>query len=152
MKKSLSISEWHEFAGEGKAPPMRIKLNGYSMNPIIRGYRDYVTVIPAEKESKVGDIVLFCEPNTERYVMHRIWIIEKDRFLTWGDNCSKPDGWISQNDIWGKVVLIERGKWRIYPDPNRGRRWAFLWHRIGWIYRFNNRIMTGLRHKIRKHR
>ena len=82
MNKSISILKWHQMAIEEKAPPVRILLNGHSMNPAIRGYKDYVT------------------------------IIEKEMVLTWGDNCSDPDGWIPLKNIWGRVVLIEKGKKR----------------------------------------
>ena len=150
MNKKLSIPEWHQMATEGNAPPVRITLSGYSMNPLIRGYRDYVTVKPTEGRIEVGDIVLFCEIGTNRYVIHRVWILEEDRVLTWGDNCLKADGWIKKEDVWGKVVLIERGKRIIHPDPQKGIRWATFWHPLGRVYRFGRRIKQGVLYRIKK--
>ena len=136
MIKSLSISEWHRLAEEGNAPPVRIQLTGNSMFPLIRRYRDYVTVMPPEGPFATGDIVMFMDPGKGRYVMHRVWSIKEDMILTWGDNCRDPDWWMPVGDILGKTVLIERGKRTICPDPEKGRKWAAFWHQAGKIYRF----------------
>ncbi len=150
MKRSLSIPTWHHLAQEGKAPPVRIQLNGYSMNPLIRGYRDYVTVIPIQDQLQNGDIVMFCEPGTERYVIHRIWDQNAEKILTWGDNCLYPDGWLSADAILGKISLIERGKRRIQPNPRKGIIWAGFWHRVGKAYRLYRRYKAGIIRRIRK--
>ena len=135
MKRELSILEWHQMALDGNAPPMRIRLNGGSMDPLIRWNRDYVTIIPTGKEIEIGDIVLFSEPNQNRYVVHRIWDIQDGKVQTWGDNCPQPDDWISRELIWGKVVLIERGRRKIIPETGKGKKWAKFWHHMGKIYR-----------------
>ena len=150
MNKSLSVSEWHRLAEAGNLLPVRITLSGYSMNPFIRGFRDYVTIMPQDGLPVAGDIVMFCKPGTERYVMHRVWTVRNNMVLTWGDNCRKPDGWMPVDCIWGKVILIERGKRTIHPNPIKGLRWAAFWHHAGKIYRFVRRIRNGLIHIIRK--
>ena len=150
MKRSLSIPEWHRMAINGEAPPVRIQLNGYSMNPLIRGYCDYVTVISLKNQLQIGDIVMFCEPGTQRYVIHRIWDQKDGKVLTWGDNCRKPDGWIPAEAIWGVVSLIERGKRMICPDPPKGIKWAKFWHQAGKIYRLCQRCKAGVIRRIRK--
>ena len=150
MNISISIPEWHRMAEEGNAPPARIQLNGFSMNPLIRGYRDYVTVVHLEELPEVGDIVLFCERDTGRYVMHRVWEVNDGMVLTWGDNCSGPDTWLRPEDIWGKAVKIERGKHVITPDPIRGVRWAKFWHKAGKCYRLCRRYKNGIMRRIRK--
>ena len=150
MKKTLSIPEWHRMAAEGNAPPVRIMLEGISMHPAIRINRDYVTVVPLDGTPVAGDIVLFRHPGTKRYVMHRVWAVKDGRVLTWGDNCSGPDGWMAPEDIWGKAVLIERGKRNYRPDPRRGMRWAAFWHRAGRFYRFARQIAKRIRDRIRK--
>ena len=130
--------------------PVRIKLSGYSMNPLIRGYRDYVTVIPIDSIPSKGDIVLFCEPGTNRYVMHRVWDLQKEKIQIWGDNCSAPDGWFTQENIWGKAVLIERGKHKIRPNPTKGIMWAKFWHHAGKGYRLCKRYKNGILRRIKK--
>lgn len=144
MKMTISILEWHRMAMEGDVAAARIFLNGNSMFPLVRWNKDYVTIIPLEYEAVVGDIVLFNEPGTGRYVVHRIWEIKDDKVLTWGDHCDGPDGWIPKSSVWGKVSLIERGKRKIVPNSKKGLRWAKFWHKAGKIYRKLGRWWHGL--------
>lgn len=127
-KVSLSIPQWHTMALDGNAVPMRIPIHGGSMFPLIRRDRDFVTILPLEEDVQVGDIVLICDPAMDRYVLHRVWRLEKDRALTWGDNCTRADGWQPLDSIWGKATLIERGKRTIHPDRKKGMRLARFWH------------------------
>ena len=131
MKQSLSISTWHQMAMEGTAPPVRIVLMGNSMYPLVRYNKDYVTIAPCEGELKIGDIVLFKDQRRNLHVVHRIWDIRGHMVLTWGDNCAHADGWISSELIWGKVILIERGKRSIITNSKRGMHWAKFWHLAG---------------------
>lgn len=131
-KISLSVAQWHELAQKGTILPMRIPINGVSMYPLIRRNRDMVSILPIQEEPAVGDIVLFSDPQAkERYVLHRLWRIEQDRVQTWGDNCDGPDRWMPRECLWGKAVLIERGRLRIRPDTGRGLLLARLWHPAG---------------------
>lgn len=152
MDRSISIPEWHQMAMKGKAPPVRILLNGGSMNPLIRMNRDYVTIVPVQEEPVAGDIVLFSDRSQERYVVHRIWETGNGRVLTWGDSCEEPDGWFPLEAVWGKIVLIERGKRTIHPDPQKGLKWAKTWRRIMPVYKFCRRIKQGIARRIKKQR
>ena len=148
MNHSISVPEWHKMAQQGDAPPVRIQLNGSSMEPLIRIRQDYVTIVHMEGFPGIGDIVLFSDPEKEaRYVVHRVWKTKKGKVLTWGDNCPKPDGWISEDYIWGKVVLIERGKRTIKPHPQTGMILAFFWHQAMKVYRIRERIKKKLGYK-----
>ena len=146
--RHLSIPEWHDLAEEGAAIPMRIQVKGNSMFPLIRINRDYVTICPLKERPQAGDIVMFADPERDRYVLHRAWQVEADRVLTWGDNCKKPDGWIPAELVWGKAVLIERGKRSIKPDRKAGLRLAGFWHRAGKIWRFTARHYHILRRRV----
>ena len=150
MNKTLSIPEWHHLAEEGTKLPVRIPLAGWSMDPLIRGNRDLVTVVPLDDKPQVGDIVLFTDPKGKRYVMHRIWALKENKILTWGDNCLSPDGWLPLEDVWGKAVLIERGKRKMVPDPVWGMKWARFWHQAGKIYRPYIRFKYALKSRIDK--
>ena len=150
MNRTLSIPEWHRLAQEGTKLPVRIPLSGWSMDPLIRGGRDLITVVPLEEKPQIGDIVLFAEPKGERYVMHRVWDLNNDEILTWGDNCLRPDGWLPINAVWGKAVLIERGERNIRTDPARGMKWARFWHQAGKIYRPYIKCKYALRSRIEK--
>ena len=150
MNKTLSISEWHRMAMEGVAPPMRILLNGYSMEPLVRRNIDYVTIVPLKDNISVGDIVLFSDKNTERFVVHRVWEVKSEKVLTWGDNCHGPDGWFPLDAIWGKVVLIEHGKRVIHPNPKKGLWWARFWHKVRPGYYSAWRIKETITRRIKK--
>ncbi len=146
IHRSLSIPEWHQMVIEGNAPPVLIQLRGYSMFPLIRYQKDYVTIIPLEAAPVPGDIVLFTDPSEDRYVMHRVMEIRDSEALIWGDNCSYEDGWIPLSKIWGKALQVERGRLTIRMKPRRGLRWAAFWHRVIRIYRFRLRILrTAIR-------
>lgn len=150
MNRTLGIPEWHRMAQEGTAPPMRIMLNGGSMVPLIRWNRDYITIVPLEKVPGAGDLVLFYDEKADRYVVHRAWKVTDGKVLTWGDNCPAPDGWYPTDAIWGKVVLIERGRRTIYPDPQKGLRWARFWHKVRPAYMFYRRIKDAIGRRIKK--
>lgn len=150
MNKTLSITEWHHLASEGNAPPVRILLNGGSMYPLVRMNRDYVTIAPIQDELITGDLILFASANNDRYVVHRVWEVKSEKVLTWGDNCKIPDGWIRLNNVLGKVVMIERGKRIIHPNPKKGMLWAKFWHKIKPVYDFFRRIKSGIGHRIKK--
>lgn len=150
MQKVLTIPEWHRLAMEGTTLPVRILINGNSMFPLIRYRRDHVTIIPIKEPLAMGDIILFSDPDRNRYVIHRIWQMRQDAVLTWGDNCNRPDGWIPIGLIWGKVVKIERDRKVILPDPRKGIHWAFFWHNIGRGYRFWVKIKQFIALRIRK--
>ena len=146
--KSLSIPEWHDLALQGVNVPTRILIGGRSMFPLVRYQKDYVSIIPVSGTLSVGDIVLIADPARKRYVIHRAWQIEEGRILTWGDNCPAPDGWMPMDRIWGKVVLVERGKRTITPDRDAGMRLARFWHPVGKIWRWAGRVSRPLRRKI----
>lgn len=135
MNRKLSIPEWHELAQNGTKIPVRILLNGWSMEPLIRMNKDYVTIVPLDTTPQIGDIVMFEDQNGERFITHRVWNLDDQRVLTWGDNCLNPDGWLPAGCVWGKIVLIERGKRKIRPNPEKGMKWARFWHHAGKIYR-----------------
>lgn len=105
--RSVSIEEWCSLAGTGEVMPIRIQLDGISMQPLVRRKRDYVTVVPVRRELKKGDIVLFLDKKT-RYCVHRVNKIDGDRIRTLGDNCFNYDGWTDRDKILGLVVSLER--------------------------------------------
>lgn len=149
MNKTLSIAEWHRLAQEGTKLPVRIPLMGWSMYPLVRFNKDIVTITPLDEMIKTGDIVLFVQPE-ERYIVHRVWKLKDGKVLTWGDNCPTPDGWLPIEDIWGKAVLIERGRRRIRPNPEKGMKWAGFWHWAGKYYRLAKRYKNAVVRRIKK--
>lgn len=149
-KRTIPIPEWHEMALRDEAPPVRILVQGNSMFPLIRINRDYVTIQPLTDMPETGDIVLFHDPEGERFVLHRVWEIRDGRILTWGDNCNGPDAWQRPDTIWGRVTLIERGKRKIRTDRKKGMILARFWHPAGKVYRPGRRIAAGVWHRVKR--
>jgi hypothetical protein len=119
---------WHDLALKGEAPPMHIPVHGNSMRPLIRSETDKVTVVPFSRPVRAYDIALFKTDETPaRYLLHRVWKIEKGRVLTLGDGCLSPDKWVPAENMLGLAALIERGKHAI--DPN-----AFFWRTYGRVW------------------
>lgn len=87
--------------------PIRIQLNGKSMEPLIRMNRDYVTIVPLRREPRKSDIVMFLDVKN-RYCAHRVKRVEKDRVLTVGDFCYSHDPWTDRNRVYGLIVSLER--------------------------------------------
>ena len=148
MNRTFSVPEWHRLAQDGTKIPVRIPLSGWSMEPLIRMNKDIVTSIPLEEIPQIGDIVLFADQKQGRYVVHRVWSLNDGKILTWGDNCPAPDNWLPLEDVWGKAVLIERGKRKIQPNPAKGMKWAGFWHWAGTVYRPYIRFKNAVRDKI----
>lgn len=150
IKKMISIPEWHQMAKNGDAPPVRIQLNGNSMFPLVRMNRDFVTVVQMKKKPDIGDIIIFCELPTGRYVAHRVWETQDEMVRTWGDNCRYPDAWIPISAVLGKIILIERGKRRMIPDPIKGMRHAKAWRHVRRIYWFFKRYKQAIMRRIKR--
>ena len=151
MVRKVGVREWHDMALRGETLPLRFRVNGVSMAPLIRRRRDFVTIMPLSGPPEVGDVVLFCDPERpRRYVLHRLWELEGGRALTWGDNCDRPDGRIPVSALWGRAVLIERGKKKIRPDAKKGMRHARAWHPVGRLLRRCRRAASRAYHALRR--
>ncbi len=150
---SLSIDQWHELNKSDVNLPMRIMVHGTSMSPLIRIRRDYVTIVPMKREPIVGDIVLFRDFIGDRYVLHRVWRVDGDRVLTFGDHCLGPDAPMTRDCVWGLAVKIERGKRIILTDSekarSRGLKWAKAEHVVYKGYRRARSYAAGIYHRIK---
>lgn len=88
-------------------------------------------VAVAEKDLKVGDIVLF--PGKYKggdYCLHRLYRIESDRVQTFGDGNQHPDHWQPKSQILGKALLIKRGRLTIDCESPRWRKVFWLWNSL----------------------
>ena len=112
--------------GEGAAPPVTIRLEGSSMQPLIRRNVDTVTIIPLSRDLKTGDVILFTT-GPGHYVVHRVWKIEKDRFRTLGDNCFNPDPWLPRGNALGQAIAFCRNGRKYRLDTRGARLWGRFW-------------------------
>ncbi|MBW6465114.1 MAG: S24/S26 family peptidase [Brevefilum sp.] len=95
---------------------IRFRAHGKSMTPLLRD-GDLLLVQPVEHGSlRPGEIVL-CSLSPSHVVVHRIIRHARqsdgDRFLVQGDQASTPDGWFNSDQIFGRLVEIERDGRRI---------------------------------------
>ena len=120
---------------------------------MIRVRRDYVTILPLKRSPIRGDVVLFSDPYQERYVLHRVWRVDGNRVLTWGDHCNYPDAWMSVDRVWGIAVKVERGRLILKPDSDIARRagvaFAAVYHPLHRFYRVLRRWAAKLYHALK---
>jgi hypothetical protein len=76
---------------------------GQSMTPILKD-KQAVICEPVKEDTvlKKNDIVL-CKVNGH-YYLHLIWGIKNGKEYQIGNNHGHPNGWVSRNQIYGKVV------------------------------------------------
>lgn len=127
--RTLSVAEWRKMTQEGMNISVRIQLNGYSMQPLIRRLRDHVTIYPLKRNLKKGDIVLFAD-DTGRYVVHRVIRLTPDKVITQGDHCRQPDRPLDHEQVWGLVTKLERGGRVISLDCFISRMFGRFWTAI----------------------
>lgn len=123
--KSLSIEQWCELAGSGIDVPVTIQLSGYSMQPLIRYKKDYVTIVPLRRSLMISDIVVF-RLHDGRYCCHRVSKLENGRVQTFGDNTTKPDPWMTPDRIIGLVTEMERNGRKYNLDCRAARAYGKL--------------------------
>lgn len=107
---SLSGPTLQEFlrAVIAKNARFRFRARGFSMAPFIRD-GDVLTVAPlAGPAPRLGDVVAFCHPATQRLLVHRVVAKKSGAFLLRGDNTARCDGFVSAAKILGIVSRVER--------------------------------------------
>jgi signal peptidase I len=91
---------------------VRFHAHGTSMRPLLRD-GDVLRVEPtAGRRIKIGDVLL-CQLSDEKLLVHRV--IQRRQtddgvqYLLKGDHVTEPDGWVSSNQVLGRLVAAERG-------------------------------------------
>lgn len=120
-----------EILGDGGR--IRFRAHGTSMRPFIYD-GDLLEVHPCDPGGlQAGDIILY-QTRFDGILAHRIYKIKdasgKKSFLPQGDANPSPDGWITPDQILGKVVIIikQNRQWRI--DTPLFRITGKLWRRM----------------------
>lgn len=141
--RSVSVEEWCALALTGEVMPIKIQLNGKSMEPLIRIRKDFVTVVPLKREPVKGDIVIFRD-RLNRYCAHRVKKVEAERILTIGDNCYEYDPWTARSDIAGLLVLLERNGKKYNLDSDLFRLYGKIRMALLPFRRFNRKAFLKL--------
>jgi len=76
---------------------------GQSMTPILKSGQKVICE-PVKDDTKLNkkDIVL-CKVKGH-YYLHLIWAVRNDKEYLIGNNHGRPNGWVSRNQIYGKVI------------------------------------------------
>lgn len=119
-----AVEEWLGLVRGGMNIPLRLTLDGVSMEPLIRKDMDIVTITPLERKVRRGDIVLFLD-TLDRYCVHRVIRWKKGKIVTRGDNCMGADFASEPERMIGLVVSVTRDGRRLFLDTRRGElsRW-----------------------------
>lgn len=123
------METWREITKEGMNIPVRIQVNGASMQPLIRKQRDYVTIQPMSRLPRCGDIVLFAD-DYGRYVVHRVKKEGKEFVITQGDFCRTQDPKVRCDQILGLATKVERGNMVLSLDSVKARSFGRFWMAI----------------------
>jgi signal peptidase I len=113
--------------------PFRFIAPGFSMSPFIR-HGDTVTVEPVgERALRVGNVVAFLRPDSDRLVIHRLIGEEDGAWLVRGDNCPDSDGRVLRENVIGVVTRVDRRGHRVHLALERGGRWVAWLNARNWL-------------------
>ncbi len=92
-----------------KGKLFRFRAKGVSMRPCIKNL-DVITIapLPNNRPPRLGEIVLFRNPETGKPTVHRVLGRKDKGFLIKGDNAINPDGVIPRELILGFVTKVDR--------------------------------------------
>lgn len=129
--------------------PFRFTARGSSMFPFIRD-GDVITLGPVRplhpasgRVARVGDVVAFRHPETDRLAIHRVVGRRSGALLVRGDNCAAPDGLVALEAVIGRVLRVER-EGRIVALGRRPERLL-----IAWLARYGALVpLLSLLHRV----
>lgn len=123
ISSQVLFSEIATQLAEGRRAAFTV--TGMSMWPLLCHGRDQVILEKLKRSPKVGDIVLL--KANEKYLLHRVTKVRKNRFETTGDGNYYHDGWFSDGCIIGRAVTLIRNKKEIDCDSIRWKIFSRFW-------------------------
>ena len=84
----------------------RFRALGFSMQPAIQDGQMISVKALGEKAPAINDIIAFIHPAHGKLYVHRIQQVKSGFYLCQGDNLSMPDGWIPEENIVGRVSVV----------------------------------------------
>jgi len=129
-----------------KSCRFRFSARGGSMVPFIHD-GDILTLAPlAGRRPQVGAVVAYRDPDGTRLVVHRV--VRKDGrvYHIMGDGRGCTTELVSQEDILGQVVQVERAGRRVRLGLGAADGWLVAWStRIGLLWRVISPVYDRLR-------
>jgi hypothetical protein len=91
----------------GKGLAFRFRAKGFSMSPFIKD-NDVITLLSLSSKPRLGEVVAFRHPLSQRLVVHRVVHVRQEGCLIRGDAVSEVDGHVPTANILGRVARVER--------------------------------------------
>lgn len=146
-------AEFTELSAEilGRGSRMRFRARGGSMRPLIRD-GEIIEVKPAKvSEIRVGDII-FYRASWGSMVAHRVIKKRKEKgkmvLVTKGDSAPGFDGQVYLEQIFGKVVTVEKKGRNVKLDKSFWKLLNFFWAIVSpyslWIYPSLSKFKQGI--------
>lgn len=104
---------------------VRLIVTGSSMYPLLTPERDSVVIRPATSVKK-GDLALFKRSNG-LIVLHRVAKVKKAGFYCVGDNQTRLEGPLSDDQILGVATTLIRDGKEISENSRTYRLYALVW-------------------------
>ncbi len=124
---------------EGKT--LRFTAYGNSMHPQIQ-HGDVITVTPLARVPRVDEVImLVCDPDTAKVMVHRVTATTASTVTTKGDSCPTQDGDFPHSAILGAVTRVERG--------GNAVKWNKPWWPPGIVGRFVN-LLRRVYHRVKR--
>lgn len=125
--------------------PVRFRMKGCSMFPLLREGRDEVVLYPCKKEElRPMDVVLFRFKG--KHILHRIIRRESNHLLLRGDGSYMARETCSVEDVVGKVREIVKPSGRtLATDSYQWRIPGYLWVHSGRLRVFMLKVLTHLK-------
>jgi hypothetical protein len=119
----------------------RFNASGRSMEPFIHS-GDTVSIVQLLSSlPRLGDVLAFIHPLDGRLLLHRMIQKKGNEYLMKGDNLSDySDGWVSAQQLLGKVSHIDRGDRKIWFGLGVEKRLIALLSRWNWLVPMLNRL------------
>ncbi|MCL2252974.1 MAG: S24/S26 family peptidase [Lachnospiraceae bacterium] len=108
----------------GKA--VNLKINGWSMSPLLYPERDSIILAKTKGQLKRGDVVLYRRDNG-KYIVHRIYKIKRKTFFTIGDAETAIEGPLNRNQILASAIGAYRKKRYFDFGSFKWKAFSYIW-------------------------
>ena len=99
---------------------------GTSMLPLLREKRDVIIIERPSGRIRRYDVPLY-KSSDGRYVLHRVLRVKKDGYIICGDNCTKKEYGITDEQIIGVLTGVIRDGKTVKTTDFSYRLYAHLW-------------------------
>ena len=100
---------------------------GTSMLPLIRQNKDLMIIEKPQGRIKRYDAVLYVRKRDGAYILHRVLRVKEDGYVICGDNCTRFEWGITDEDIIGVLTGVIRNGKELKATDFKYRLYVHLW-------------------------